>query len=212
MKTRTDLNGKKHASNTSNAFKIVFFKKQGGLDVHSKKNPASGILNVEEIATDYVHHEIPQSEIVPADSINMSKSTDSRMELENRPFSTQKNLENEGAKDNENVTVIMKDMSSGPAITLQDANSDPALALHNSFDILHEDSELSFRETSLVDQGLSNSSYDMQHAILEPAGVAKSVSATVTNFLDTSLIIAPNVALNTVFSDKNNILVQHPIP
>lgn len=208
MKIRTDLNGKKHASNTSNAFKIVFFKKQGGLDVHSKKNLASAILNVEEIATDYVHHEIPQSEIVPADSINISKSINSRMELENRPFSTQKNLENEGAKDNENVTVIMKYMSSGPAITLQDANS----GLHNSFDILHEDSELSFRETSLVDQRLSNSSYDMQHAILEPAGVAKSVSATVTNFLDTSLIIAPNMALNTVFSDKNNIVVQHPIP
>jgi len=72
MKTMTDLNGKKHASGTSNAFKTVTGKKQGGLDVHSKKNPTSGILNVEEIATDSVHYEIPQSEIVPADSINIS--------------------------------------------------------------------------------------------------------------------------------------------
>jgi len=103
-------------------------------------------------------------------------------------------------------------MSSGPAISLQDANSDLVLAPHNSFDILHEDIELPFGETSLVDQGLSNSSYDMQHAILEPAGVAKSVSATVTNSLDASLIIDPNMALNPVLSDKHNIVVQHPMP
>ena len=64
-------------------------------------------------------------------------------------------------------------------------------------------------ETSLVDQGLSNNSYDMQHAILEPAGVPKSVSATVTNSLDASLIIAPNMALNPVLSYKNNIVVSH---
>jgi len=103
-------------------------------------------------------------------------------------------------------------MSSGPAITLQDANSDLALAHHNSFDILHEDSELPFGETSLVDQGLSKCSCDMQHATLEPAGVAKSVSATIANSLDASLIIAPNMALNHVLSDKNNIVVQHPMP
>jgi hypothetical protein len=49
-------------------------------------------------------------------------------------------IEKDGANDDETVTVIMKD-----------ATTDPALALHNSFDLLNEDAEIPFRENMLVE-------------------------------------------------------------
>jgi hypothetical protein len=94
--------------------------------------------------------------MVHPDSILVSKSNNS-----------QQDLEKEGATDDDTVTVIMKEKSLGPTLTLPDKNTNPSIALHNSFDILLEDSELPSWETSLVDQGFNNRSIDMNLNIME---------------------------------------------
>lgn len=58
-------------------------------------------------------------------------------------------------------------MNFNPSFLRKDVNSNPTLALHNSFDKLHVDNELPFGETPLVDQEQSHNSSDFLQAILE---------------------------------------------
>jgi len=80
------------------------------------------------------------------------------------------------------------------------------LCLTNSFDLLNDLENVTDGEAlvEVVHASLDSTNLDV--------GVAKSVSATVTHSLDASLIIAPNMVLNAGLSDKNNIVVQHPMP
>jgi len=80
------------------------------------------------------------------------------------------------------------------------------LSLTNSFDLLNDLENVTDGEAlvEVVHASLDSTNLDV--------GVAKSVSSTVTHSLDASLIIAPNMVLNVGLSDKNNIVVQHPMP
>jgi len=84
-------------------------------------------------------------------------SPETQMEEENLSASPViETLEKEETKDDVTVTVITKD-----------ANSNPTLALHNFFDLLHEESDIPYGETLLVHQEQNHSSNDMLQAILK---------------------------------------------